>query len=285
MKKHLQIVYVVLSIAIGTFCILAFFTDNHLSGYIFLLGSFISLCLAISTEGKVKPTLVIENKQKPKLIGLIILAAISGLIFLKSNSKSTSKDVPNILEKSITSIDSTKLKDFQEHWIDSVVKDWKGTYIVKGFSNKTLNLINFQLSKDASKRLGNIDDLHMRMLQENYDTMQDRKLGKLFGNNSTKIIFVVDPEQKKLNDVRDERQHLINRQFAGFSGANVYVQRAIKENMNDPDSYDHIETTYSDKGKYILVYTKFRGKNSFGATILQNVIAKVDIEGNVISLK
>ncbi len=285
MKKHLQLVYVVLSIAIGTCSILAFFTDNRLSGYIFLLGSFISLCLAISTEGKVKPTLVIENKQKPKLIGLIILAAISGLIFLKSNSKSTSKNFPDILEKSIISIDSIKLKDFQENWIDSVVKDWKGTYIVKGFSNKTLNLLSFQLSKEASKKLGNIDETHLRMLQENYDTMQDRKLGNLFGNNLTKIQFVLDPEQKEINDVKERRQHLIDRQFAGFSGANVYVQRAIKENMNDPDSYDHIETTYSDKGKYILVFTKFRGKNSFGGTIIQNVTAKVDIEGNVISLK
>ena len=54
--------------------------------------------------------------------------------------------------------------------------------------------------------------------------------------------------------------------------------------MNDPSSFDHIKTTYSDKGNYLLVQMKFRGKNSFGAKIIEVVTAKVDLEGNILSL-
>ena len=55
--------------------------------------------------------------------------------------------------------------------------------------------------------------------------------------------------------------------------------------MNDPKSFEHIETTYTDKGDYLLVYMKFRGKNSFGAKVLQTAIGTVDLNGNVLSVK
>jgi hypothetical protein len=54
--------------------------------------------------------------------------------------------------------------------------------------------------------------------------------------------------------------------------------------MNDPDSYDHVETRYSDKGDHLIVKTTFRGKNAFGGVVKNWVIAKVDLNGNVIEV-
>ncbi len=54
--------------------------------------------------------------------------------------------------------------------------------------------------------------------------------------------------------------------------------------MNDPDSYDHIETRFSDKGDYLFVITKFRGANAFGGKVINTVSANVDFEGNVLEI-
>ncbi|MCK5016668.1 MAG: hypothetical protein KAS32_06285, partial [Candidatus Peribacteraceae bacterium] len=58
----------------------------------------------------------------------------------------------------------------------------------------------------------------------------------------------------------------------------------IKESMNDPSSYDHIETRYRDDDNSIFVITKFRGTNAFGGKVINSVSARVDYSGNVIEI-
>jgi len=53
--------------------------------------------------------------------------------------------------------------------------------------------------------------------------------------------------------------------------------------MNDPSSFKHVKTTYADKGNYLSVQMTYRGKNAFGALRLEQIVAKVDLEGNVLS--
>lgn len=54
--------------------------------------------------------------------------------------------------------------------------------------------------------------------------------------------------------------------------------------MNDPDSYDHVETTYVDMKDHLSVHSTFRGKNKFGEVVKNWVIAKVDLESNVLEV-
>lgn len=54
--------------------------------------------------------------------------------------------------------------------------------------------------------------------------------------------------------------------------------------MNDPDSYEHVETVQLDKGDYIIVKTTFRGKNAFGGIVKNWVMAKTDLNGNIIEV-
>ncbi len=55
--------------------------------------------------------------------------------------------------------------------------------------------------------------------------------------------------------------------------------------MNDPDSYSHVQTTYIDQGDYLIVQTKFRGKNAFGGMIMQTITARTSIEdGSVLEI-
>ena len=54
--------------------------------------------------------------------------------------------------------------------------------------------------------------------------------------------------------------------------------------MNDPSSFEHVKTTYTDNGTYLTVYMVFRGKNAFNAIVVNEITAKVDLEGNVIAI-
>ena len=54
--------------------------------------------------------------------------------------------------------------------------------------------------------------------------------------------------------------------------------------MKDPSSYDHVKTVYFDRGSYLLVTTTYRGKNSFGALVLETTTAKVNLNGDILEI-
>jgi hypothetical protein len=81
-----------------------------------------------------------------------------------------------------------------------------------------------------------------------------------------------------------DRKGKIEKQFSAWDGSHKNLERYIKENMNDPDSYDHVETRFEDKGKYIFIACKFRGTNAFGGKIVTYVTAKADIDGNLLEV-
>jgi hypothetical protein len=80
------------------------------------------------------------------------------------------------------------------------------------------------------------------------------------------------------------RKKLIEAQFSVWDGSHRNLEKLIKKNMNDPSSYKHVETRYWDMGDHLIVITKFRGKNAFGAVVVNWVKAKVDLYGNIVSV-
>jgi len=54
--------------------------------------------------------------------------------------------------------------------------------------------------------------------------------------------------------------------------------------MNDPDSYEHVDTKAFDKGDHIIVKTTFRGKNAFGGVVATRVTADCSLDGDVIKI-
>ncbi len=174
-------------------------------------------------------------------------------------------------------------KDFQKTWSDSIVKFWQGDYINKHLTSKNSDTIYFQLSKKATE--GNWQstaELHQSIYQKQFDSISINKF-----NNKLKTVIKIIPneEQQNQNNVIAVRQNKIKLQFSSWDGSHSALKSYVKDNMNDPSSFDHIKTTYSDKGNYLLVQMKFRGKNSFGAKIIEVVTAKVDLEGNILSVQ
>jgi len=72
--------------------------------------------------------------------------------------------------------------------------------------------------------------------------------------------------------------------------AYVKARRALKNNLNDADSYDEVDyEKYFKKNKkgkrYIQVYIKYRAKNAFGGVVLNENYFDFDEDLNIIKVK
>lgn len=93
-----------------------------------------------------------------------------------------------------------------------------------------------------------------------------------------------DPPPPPPPTASEMRQDSIESQFNAWNGSHVKLVRLVKNVMNDPRSFEHVSTVYEDKGDHILVYMQYRGANSFGATILDDITVKADMNGNIIEV-
>ena len=94
----------------------------------------------------------------------------------------------------------------------------------------------------------------------------------------------IQKEQERIAEEIENRKEDLEKQFSPYDGSHNGLTELIKKNMPDPESYEHVETRFSDKGDHIFVVTKFRGKNGFGGYVFQTVSANVDFKGNVIEI-
>ena len=101
-------------------------------------------------------------------------------------------------------------------------------------------------------------------------------IGIFSSNDTSKPSTPKTPEQ-----VRKER---IEKHFSAWNGSHKGLTEIIKKSMNDPNSYEHEETVYWDRGDHLVVKTTFRGNNAFGGVVKNSVTAKVDLNGNVIEI-
>ena len=93
--------------------------------------------------------------------------------------------------------------------------------------------------------------------------------------------------QRQLSQAEQQamsRKQRIESQFSAWDGSHRELEKLIKNSMNAPDSYKHVETKYWDQGDPLIVMTKFRGKNAFGGVITNWVKAKVSLDGNILEV-
>ena len=105
-------------------------------------------------------------------------------------------------------------------------------------------------------------------------------VAELFGSDDKKPSQAPNEVKKVLT-----RAEIIDNQFSPWDGSHIKLTKKIKEQMNDPDSFEHIETRFKDLGNEIVVQESFRGKNAFGGLVINKVIATVDIGGNVLTIR
>ena len=101
-------------------------------------------------------------------------------------------------------------------------------------------------------------------------------------------IYETRPGAEKKNltgqDSVTARKEYISNAFSS-DGSHRKLVSYVKERMNDQNSFEHVKTVYWDFKKKIVVQMTYRGKNGFGALVIQTVIADTDLEGNILDVK
>lgn len=83
---------------------------------------------------------------------------------------------------------------------------------------------------------------------------------------------------------KEQRAKQIEKQFNAWDGSHIKLKEYIKENLNDPDSYENVKTLYFDMDSVIVVNQTYTAKNGFGGRVKGFTKAKVDIEGNILEI-
>lgn len=71
----------------------------------------------------------------------------------------------------------------------------------------------------------------------------------------------------------------VSAQFSAWDGSHIELVNAVKQDLLDKKSFQHIQTNHESN----LVAMKFKAKNSFGGYVEKIVVAKLDRKGNLIT--
>lgn len=80
------------------------------------------------------------------------------------------------------------------------------------------------------------------------------------------------------------RQEQLAPAFSAWNGSHINLTNYVKSNLKDPDSYEHIKTTYKDNGETLTIYMRYRAKNSFGGYVVNSAVATAQIDGTLVSV-
>ncbi|MEO9513456.1 MAG: hypothetical protein ABJN84_00415 [Flavobacteriaceae bacterium] len=93
--------------------------------------------------------------------------------------------------------------------------------------------------------------------------------------------FTCEGEPEKPLTKKEQHQQNIQKLFSGWDGSHIKLTEHIKQSLNDPDSYEHLETTYIDKDSFLIITTRFTAKNGFGGRVKNEVVVMSDTLGNI----
>ncbi len=79
---------------------------------------------------------------------------------------------------------------------------------------------------------------------------------------------VTAPPKRDPNDIKSF--------LSGWDGSNRELVNLVKSAMNDPKSFEHVETRFVDRGNSLSLFMTYRGKNAFGGIVTNKVSAELD---------
>lgn len=83
---------------------------------------------------------------------------------------------------------------------------------------------------------------------------------------------------------KEQRRIRIERAFSGWDGSHKELTRMVKAALNDPESFEHIDTVRWDQPDHIIVQMTYRARNGFGGMVPGVIKAKCSIDGAVLEV-
>ncbi|HCR1105332.1 TPA: hypothetical protein OMU21_002842 [Klebsiella aerogenes] len=158
---------------------------------------------------------------------------------------------------------------------DTTLKQWRSM-----LKDERLKFINSYLAQEKIATT-DTDGFYKCISQHSYTKNDEIKVDKAL--DWCKQDYLKNPSS--LNEMVDFDKFIGNTRK--FDSSYIPITRDIKNKMNDPSSFKHLETRYrfmlDDSAPYAIVTTVYQGKNSYGATVKNSIKAKVDLaSGSVI---
>lgn len=83
----------------------------------------------------------------------------------------------------------------------------------------------------------------------------------------------------------ETREQVVSKAFSAWDGSHKNLVTYVEANINDPKSFEHVETRYWDnKSDTIIIKMTYRAKNAFNATVTEMVRAEADLKGNLLTV-
>lgn len=92
-----------------------------------------------------------------------------------------------------------------------------------------------------------------------------------------------DDNEPELTEV-EIRQQKIRHLFHPWKGYHYNLTETVKSAINDPNSFEHLDTKYLDKDSVLEVHMDFTEKNGFGGRVRHQIIVLSDLEGNIVKI-
>lgn len=93
-------------------------------------------------------------------------------------------------------------------------------------------------------------------------------------------------EKKKADEEFGRHVQSAKKQFTGWGGSHPVVVDAVKGLMHNPDSFEHVSTTYIlPTNDTIRVTMRYRGTNGFGGVVTSTTVVTINNSGEVVGLK
>lgn len=197
------------------------------------------------------------------MVGLAFLGLIIGIMF--SGNDDTGKTPAQVDKSEIQTAETAK--------IDNSIPE----YIKKTWRGKSLT----ELERADDILAENFNKATRQLMSENNQSKIDS-----LNNVLDMIALNVDAIALEKEALKNNQKDQIKSQFSSWDGSHRNFVKLVKKNMNDPDSFDHVETRYAvlSNNSGIQVSMKFRGKNAFGGTVLNHLTAQFDMNGNFIRM-
>ncbi len=196
-----------------------------------------------------------------------VLFMIIGSIFININFKKFEKE-PSIEEK-ITNVyrELNKDDDYKKY-----------SFYKESLYNSTIpQLESIMLEIDStyfdySKIIKTLDSLKV----------EKQKLDKEYAENAEKRKKEAVNSQNTYSYKPSDEE--IDKLFSRWDGSLPVLKDYVKNRMNDPKSFEHVETGWKTLNDGLQVRMKFRGKNAYGAIVLDQIIVKTDFNGNILQV-
>lgn len=179
------------------------------------------------------------------------------------------RTISTVKERNSVKIDSTKSGSITE----ALMSQFVNKYGDKKYNGGTKKSTNYWLV--GNKRIdffdvkGNIHFVHSDIREE---------------HNFLDELVAQEEREATLEQEKAARKQKVDSQFSGWDGSHIKLTQALKASMNDPKSYEHVETVYWDMGDHLIVQTKYRGNNAFGGKVFGMIKAKVSMVGEIIEV-